>query len=100
MMDRLRYDEEDGTLEIEGTYTPKGARVVMHSDGLIAAKIPGYHFYGGQGRSQNYAPAEFVIYEQIYSDQQRDVLELTRPGGIEADGWIAVRKRISFAVRS
>ena len=82
---RIRWDEETGALEREGTSTAKGSKVVAHSDKLVAVKIAGSHYYGGQGQRFNYSPAKFAVYEIVRED---------------GDGWLLVRKaELSWPVR-
>lgn len=81
---RLRYLDDPPTLERQGTDTPKGSRVVADGGGLIVAKVAGSHYYGGQGRPQNYHGAKFVVYEQVEAE--------------DADGWILAVERVSWPV--
>jgi hypothetical protein len=62
---RLRVDEETMEVEVLGVVTPKGARVVAMGGEHLVVKLPGRHFYGGQGRPQSYAPAEFCLYGDV-----------------------------------
>lgn len=81
----VRYDEASGALERQGTATPRGAKVVSHRDGLLAVKIPGSRYYGGQGAPFLYASAKWEVYEEVRE---------------EGDGWLLVRARLSWPVRA
>lgn len=98
-MERIRYDEEDGSAEIDGQVPARGMRCVMHMNGYVVLKRPGRGVYSGQGRPQRYSPAQFEVYSEVFTDQQREAQELTAPGGIEANGWICVDKAVDFPVR-
>lgn len=80
---RLRYDDETGEVELEGTARPPGVRVVAHRGSLIAAKHPGTHVYGGQGRPFTYRGGRFEVYEVIRED---------------GEGWLLVQPVISWPV--
>lgn len=82
---RLRFDEETGELERQGTQTPKGSRVVAHDDGVIVVKLTGSKTYSGQGRPFVYSPASFELYDIVRED---------------GDGWLIARERLSWAVRA
>lgn len=83
---RIRYDEETGELEREGTYTPKGTRIVAGDGDILVAKIAGTHVYGGQGRPQGYSGAHFQVY---FIEREED------------DGWLLVDvTRIRWPVRA
>lgn len=102
---RIRYDEEDGTLEREGIVTPKGSRVVMHSDGLVVCKIAGGSYTSGQNQ-RGYGPAKFIVCEEVYDDRERRLYnEAGQPNRVwlrtgDVDGWINVRERVRWPVRS
>lgn len=82
---RIRYDEETLELDRSGTTTPRGSRVLAHRGDYMAVKIPGQHYYGGQGQPQNYAGARFEVYRVVRED---------------GDGWMIVEPVIDFPVRS
>lgn len=81
---RVRFDEETGELEREGTATAPGSRVVAHGRALLAVKLGGQHVYGGQGRPFSYSPARFEVYDIVRED---------------GDGWLIVRPRLAWPVR-
>lgn len=39
--------------------------VVGWKDDLIAVKVPGRHYHGGQGQPQNYSPAQWKVYRVV-----------------------------------
>lgn len=85
----VRYDEETGELDRAGVVTPKGSKIVAHTNhhragSLLVAKIAGSHYYGGQGQPQNYAPARFELYYVIRE---------------EGDGWMLVEPIADWPVR-
>lgn len=100
---RIRYDEEDGTLVRLGIVTPKGSRVVMHSDGFVAVKIAGGSYTSGQNQ-RGYGPARFVVYQEVYDDDERE--RYNEDGGQhwlangDVNGWINVQEVLSWPVRS
>lgn len=105
---RIRYSEEDGALEREGIVTPRGSRVVAHSGKHIIAKIPGHSYPSGTGQPWAYGAAEFVLYEEVYSDAERELYN-DNPWGKgndvwaqtgDVNGWINVHEELSWPVRS
>lgn len=83
---RIRWDEETGELERDGTITPKGSKVMAHDDAHVAVKIAGSHVHSGQGRPFIYRGARFELYPIICEDD---------------DGWILVREAsLKWPVRS
>lgn len=66
MRERIRIvDEETMQADRPGIETPRGTKVVAHGDGQLVLKVPGHHYYGGLGRPQLYAGAEFMLYTDV-----------------------------------
>lgn len=92
---RLRFDPENGEARIEDRVHVPGMRVVWeqergHGRVFVVRKPP--HSYGGLA-SRSYSPAEFEVFEEAYTDTDRQC-------GIPEDDapWIRVRPVVRFPV--
>lgn len=104
---RMRFDPDDGTCEFEGADKPSGTRVVCETSDvaegegpLVAVKVPGHHYYSGQGQPQAYAPAAFEVYE-IWDFEGREHGYPVAAALWEYDGrWLDVRFVMRWDIRS
>lgn len=84
---------DGGGIDRRGIVTPPGTRIVAEApEGHLVLKVPGHHYFRGQGQPFGYAPTEYEVY-------QVSIVETHGPAGHQHREWLC-RFLLAFGARA